>query len=142
MLSNSIQVLQEVPQQDEMFVIGDVKVVPNLSGTCPPGKPLGLYFQIYNAAVDQTTQDPSLRVGYKLFRDDRLLMQTADDRGQSIQYSSEQRVVVVKLLSVAGLEPGSYQIRVDVEDLISGQKLDLAQDFTVPSTASQQASLN
>src|SRR2546429_377075 len=40
------------------FVIGQTKVIPNVSGVYHRGTPVGVYMQIYNAGVDQTTFRP------------------------------------------------------------------------------------
>src|SRR5207253_6448331 len=52
-----------------MFTIGNVKVIPNVSGTFHRGSPVGLYMQIYNAGIDQTTLRPSVDVEYALLKD-------------------------------------------------------------------------
>src|SRR5882762_7724178 len=51
------------------FVIGQVKVIPNVSGVYHKGQPVGVYMQIYNAGVDQTTLRPSVDVEYALLKD-------------------------------------------------------------------------
>src|SRR5205807_3347265 len=52
-----------------MFAIGNVKVIPNVSGTYHKGTPVGIYMQIYNAGIDQTTLRPSIDVEYALMKD-------------------------------------------------------------------------
>jgi GWxTD domain-containing protein len=44
------------------FVIGQTKVIPNVSGSYHRGQPVGVYMQVYNAGVDQTTLRPSVYV--------------------------------------------------------------------------------
>jgi len=51
-----------------MFTIGNVKVIPNVSGTYHKGTPVGIYLQIYNAGIDQTTLRPSVEVEYALIK--------------------------------------------------------------------------
>ena len=41
------------------FIIGSAKVVPNLSGVYKKGQEVGIYMQVYNAGIDQTTLRPS-----------------------------------------------------------------------------------
>ena len=45
-----------------MFVIGNAKVIPNLEGNFKQGDPVGIYLQVYNAEVDQTTLRPAVDV--------------------------------------------------------------------------------
>ena len=131
LLSPGIQVLDGVPHREEMFVIGDVKVLPNLRKTFDPRQSLCLYFQVYNADIDQETMKPHLSVAYQLLKNGEILKVRPDPEGQSIQYSSDQRVVFIQSLSLAGLESGDYRIGVEVEDRLSGNHLQLAEDFTV-----------
>ena len=131
LLSGGIQVLDTVPNREEMFVIGDVKVLPNLRKRFDPRQSLCLYFQVYNADIDQETMKPHLSVAYQLVKNGEVLKVRPDPEGQSIQFSSDQRVVFIQALSLAGLESGDYQVAVVVEDRLSGHHLQLAEDFTV-----------
>ncbi len=130
-LADLIEPLDSIPDIDEMFVIGDVKVVPDLSKSFSPGKPLGLYFQIYNAQIDQSSLQPSLTIAYTLLKDGKLLRQTTDQRGEAIQYFSADRVVVTKLLSIDGLPAGPYRVMVEIGDHLSGERVEFVQSFTV-----------
>jgi GWxTD domain-containing protein len=130
-LADRIEPLDEVPDINEMFVIGDLKVVPNMAKTFSRGKPLGLYFQIYNAKIDQSSLQPALRIAYKLLKDGKLFKQTTDQQGDSIQYFSDDRVVVTKLLSVDALPAGPYRIMVEIADQLSGERVEFVQAFTV-----------
>ena len=49
-----------------MFVIGNAKVIPNLSGVYKQGEEVGVYLQVYNAQIDQTTLRPAVDVEYVL----------------------------------------------------------------------------
>jgi hypothetical protein len=49
-----------------MFIIGNAKVIPNLSGVYKKGQELGVYLQVYNAEIDQTTLRPAVEVEYVL----------------------------------------------------------------------------
>src|SRR5204863_9362387 len=62
-----------------MFTIGNVKVIPNVSGTYHRGAPIGLYMQIYNAGIDQTTLLPSMDVEYALIKDGKELGKQMED---------------------------------------------------------------
>jgi len=55
------------------FVIGTTKVIPNVSGVYKRGQPVGVYLQIYNAGIDQTTLRPSVDVEYALIKDGKEL---------------------------------------------------------------------
>jgi GWxTD domain-containing protein len=130
-LANVIQPLQSIPTGNPMFVLGDVKVVPKLDKRFTPATPLGVYLQVYNAALDQQTLTPSLRVVFTLFRDGRALKAATDEKGESTQFSSGLRTVLIKELSLEGLEPGPYKIQVEVTDAVTGQKVAASETFEV-----------
>jgi GWxTD domain-containing protein len=50
------------PAGSHQFMIGDQKVIPNISGAFHRGSPIGVYLQIYNAGIDQTTLRPAVDV--------------------------------------------------------------------------------
>jgi GWxTD domain-containing protein len=122
-LSDSIQPLETVPGTNDMFVLGDVQILPRLNGEFTNTMPLGVYYQVYNASLDQSTLEPSLRVTYNLRRNGELLRTAVDENGESLQFFSGRRVVILKQLSLAGLEPGDYQIEVEVHDRLTDRRL-------------------
>lgn len=130
-LSDFIQILGDMPDKEEMFVLGDVRVLPSLSKTFHPGQALGLYLQIYNAGIDQKTMTPSLKVVCRLLKGDEVLKEVTDPDGRSIQYYSDQRVVLLQRFSLDGLESGDYRVAVGVEDQLSGQSLKLSEKFKI-----------
>jgi 5-hydroxyisourate hydrolase-like protein (transthyretin family) len=112
-----------------MFQIGNVKVIPNVSGSYHRGAPIGVYMQIYNAGIDQTTLRPSVDVEYALMKDGKELGKQMEDwRGNS---DSGQRLTLARLMDSRGLTPGDYSIEVRVRDRVSGQSLVQSQKFTV-----------
>jgi hypothetical protein len=100
--------------------------------------PLGIYFQVYNVTLDQTSLAPSLFVYYKLVKDGRVLKMASDENGESTQFASGQRVVLVKNLSLEGLEPGDYQVQVEVVDRLSDRRVHANGAFTL-ATAERAA---
>jgi hypothetical protein len=112
-----------------MFTIGNVKVIPNVSGAYRRGAPVGIYMQIYNAGIDQTTLRPSVDVEYGLLKDGKEIFKQAEDwRGNS---DSGQRLTLARLLDSRNLNPGDYTVEVRVRDRVSGQSLVQTAKFTV-----------
>lgn len=113
----------------EMFLIGQNKVIPNVSGIYHKGNEVGIYMQIYNAGVDQTTLRPSVDVEYVLTRDGKQIGTQAEDwRGMS---DSGQRLTLARLLPTTGLAPGQYKIEIRIHDRVSGQTLSPSAEFTL-----------
>jgi GWxTD domain-containing protein len=111
------------------FVIGQSKVIPNVSGIYRRGQPVGVYMQIYNAGIDQTTLRPSVDVEYVLLKDSKELGKQAEDwRGLS---DSGQRLTLARLIDSSGLAAGEYQLAIRIRDRVSGQTLSPSAKFTV-----------
>jgi GWxTD domain-containing protein len=122
-LSDHIQMLEETPKDDQMFVIGDVWIRPRVDKTFLSGKALGVYLQVHNASLDQATGAPSLTVRYALRRGDKPAVEQIDRTGESVQFYSGQRVVLIRILPLKDVEPGDYRVDVEVKDNITNQTL-------------------
>jgi hypothetical protein len=131
-LSNQIQILERVPDADEMFVLGDVKILPSLSKEFEDGQKMGVYFQIYNLATDQSTLAPSVSAQFDIQRDGQLVARIIDSGSQSIQYFSSDRAVFIKEVSLAGFDAGKYNLRVKVSDQLAGKEIMLDDQFSIP----------
>jgi hypothetical protein len=116
----------------QMFVIGNAKVIPNLSGTYKAGQEVGIYLQVYNAGVDQTTLRPAVDVNYVLTKGGKEILQQAEDwSGLS---DSGQRLTLARLLPTTLMPAGDYEIKVIIKDRVSGQVLNddkLKAKFTI-----------
>jgi GWxTD domain-containing protein len=127
-LASKLQGLGDQPAVG-MFTIGNVKVIPNVSGSYHRGSPVGIYMQIYNAGIDQTTLRPSVDVEYALMKDGKEIFKQPEDwRGNS---DSGQRLTLARLLDSSRLSPGDYSIEVRVRDRVSGQSLSQTAKFTI-----------
>jgi GWxTD domain-containing protein len=111
------------------FVIGQQKVIPNVAGIYRRGHPVGVYLQVYNAGIDQTTLRPSVDVEYLLSKDGKEVGKQAEDwRGMS---DSGQRLTLARLLDTQALAFGEYELTIRIRDRVSGQTLAPAAKFTV-----------
>jgi len=111
------------------FVIGNAKVIPNLSGRYKQGQELGLYMQVYNAGIDQTTLRPAVDVEYVLTRDGKeVLRQPEDWSGLS---DSGQRLTLARLLPTDRMPLGDYELKVVTKDRVGGQIIENKGKFTI-----------
>jgi GWxTD domain-containing protein len=124
-VSNAIRPLAEIPDGDPMFVIGDVWVLPILSNTFFREEPLGIYLQVYGMAFDESTLEPSLRIRYQALKNGEPVAEYVDEEGVTIQFYSPRRVVLIGGVPVQELEPGNYQVRVEVTDRITGETVEV-----------------
>ena len=111
------------------FVIGGAKVIPSLDGVFKRGSDVGLYLQVYNAGIDQTTLRPAVDVEYVLSKGGKeILKQPEDWKGLS---DSSQRLTLARLLPTTMLEPGEYEIKVVTKDRIPGSVVENKGKFTI-----------
>lgn len=112
-----------------MFVIGDAKVIPNLKGNYKVGQQVGLYMQVYNAGIDQTTLRPAVDVEYVLSKGGKeILRQPEDWSGLS---DSGQRLTLARLMPTDNLAKGDYEIKVLTKDRVSGQVIENKSNFII-----------
>jgi len=112
-----------------MFVIGTAKVIPNLTGIYKKGQEVGIYMQVYNAGIDQTTLRPAVDVQYVLMKDGKeVLNQPENWEGLS---DSGQRLTLARLLPTNGMPLGDYELKVKIKDRVSGQLLEKSSKFTI-----------
>lgn len=112
-----------------MFVIGGAKVIPNLAGVYKKGQPVGIYIQVYNAGVDQTTLRPAVDVQYVLTKGGKEIFRDTEDwAGLS---DSGQRLTLARLIPTESLAKGEYQIKIYIKDKVTGQVLEPKGSFTV-----------
>lgn len=111
------------------FIIGTTKVIPNLSGVFRRSEPVGIYLQIYNAGIDQTTLKPAADAEYVLLKDGKVLSKHAEDW---LRISDAgQRLTLTRLFETHSLGPGNYQIQVNVRDQVTGQTISPSANFTI-----------
>lgn len=111
------------------FVIGDKKVVPNLSGVYKKGREIGVYLQVYNAGIDQMTLKPSVDVEYVLLQNGKeISAQKENWEGLS---DAGQRLTLARLIPTAALPVGNYELKIKINDRVGNQYLEPAGKFTV-----------
>lgn len=112
------------------FVIGSAKVVPNLSGVYKKGQDVGVYLQVYNTGIDQTTLRPAVDVVYVLTKDGKeILRQNENWEGLS---DSGQRLTLARLIPTGGLATGDYELKIKIKDRVKdNQTLEPSAKFTV-----------
>jgi GWxTD domain-containing protein len=112
-----------------MFTIGEFKVIPNVSANYRRGDPLGLYMQVYNTGIDQTTLRPSVDVEYAILRGGKEVAKQPEDwKGTS---DAGQRLTLARMLRTDELTPGDYELAIRIRDRVTGQNITQTAKFTV-----------
>jgi GWxTD domain-containing protein len=123
--------LNRFPEQAEMFVLGDMKVIPSVDHQFRVRELIGIYAQAYQFDVDQTLLKPVVGVRYEVLRGDRVVKTLDDPSGKTVAFASGQRLVLTNSLPTGDLEVGEYQIRIRVEDRLSSRKGEVRTKFTL-----------
>lgn len=127
-LASVIEEVTAVPGSRQ-FVIGDKKVIPNLAAEYHRGSPVGIYMQIYNSGIDQTTLRPSVDVQYVLLKDGQELRRQIEDwHGTN---TTGDRLTLARLIDSRSLEPGDYEVEVRAHDRVSDQTLRQTAKFKI-----------
>ena len=111
------------------FMIGQTKVIPNISGIYHRGQPVGVYLELYNAGIDQTTLRPSVDVEYLLQKDGKQFYKQVEDwRGIG---DSGKRLTLARMIDTREFSAGEYELTIRIHDRVSGQELAPAAKFTL-----------
>ncbi len=94
------------------------------------GQEVGIYLQVYNAEIDQTTLRPAVDVTIICSVKDgkEVLRQHEDWTGLS---DSGQRLTLARLLPTMNMPTGNYNIRVEIKDRVGGQLIKNEEKFTI-----------
>ena len=130
-LANSVANAPKQLDRLQQYVLGDLKVVPNVKSEYFQGQNLIPYMQIYNVAIDQTNLKPSVEVKFAVKKDGKTVEELEDLAGNSMQFFSGERVVVLAQIPLENVTPGEYKLEVMVRDKITGGTLTNSTDFRV-----------
>jgi hypothetical protein len=130
-LANSVTPVPTNVDQLAQFVIGDMKVQPNVTTEYRDGQNLIPYLQVYNAGIDQTTLEPSVEITYEVKSGDKVLEEVKDAAGSTVQFFSGLRLVVVSRIPLKSVAPGDYQLEIKVLDKIANKTMVVSTPFKV-----------
>jgi hypothetical protein len=132
-LANQLESLEEFPDAPETYVIGDMRVVPNVVRKFESDDQLGIYLQVYNPSLDSSEFTPAVSVEYTITKGPEIMGQSIDETGATLAFHSARRLVLAKNIVLRGVEAGRYQLTVKVDDQISGRALTSQEEFEVES---------
>jgi len=130
-LANSIAPTRTTSDQLQQYVIGDMKVVPNVRSEYLQGQNLLPYMQVYNMDIDQTKQNPSLDVTFTIKNGDKVIEELKGNPFNSEQLFYGLRVVVLGKIPLNAISPGKYKLEIKVVDNISNKSVSTTADFKV-----------
>jgi len=139
-LANDIRKAPENATNLDQYVIGDMRVKPNVNSKYIPGQNLVPYMQIYGMEIDQATQQPSLDVTFIIKKDGKdgtVVKEIQSSAENSDQSYYGMRVVLIGKFPI-DLPPDKYKLEILVLDKISNSRLITATDFTVDNPAKKE----
>lgn len=119
--------IEKIPSKlvgsDQQFVIGSMKVRPSVNVTFDRQQNLGIYLQVYNLAVDEQTNRPSVQVEYTITNDkDKSQVLNYVETPEKVEGASSQ-MTIEKLMRLDSLKPGKYNVQIKISDNISKQTI-------------------
>ncbi len=130
-LAKQLEPLDAFPETPQSFVLGDVRVVPNVIRRFKSKDALGVYLQVYNPILDASTSEPAVSIQYTITSKGTVVASATDTTGQTIEYAGPDRLVLVRKMKLENLEKGRYRLTVKIDDAISGQSSTSEADFEV-----------
>jgi GWxTD domain-containing protein len=116
---------------DQQFIIGSIKVRPNVTESFARDQNLGIYLQVYNLAVDEKTNRPSVQIEYTITNEkDKSQVLNFVETPDKVEGATAQ-MTIEKLMRLDSLQPGKYNVQVKVSDNISKQTIVLSASFEV-----------
>ncbi len=132
--------IERVPSREiglGQFVLGASKVRPKLDQTFTADQRMGIYFQVYNLQVDPETNRSSALVDYVIRRGEEEIFRMRETSEELKQRGSQ--LTIEKLVPLAQLEPGKYDLEIQVTDNLSQQTVSSKAEFTVKPASSTAA---
>jgi hypothetical protein len=113
------------------FVLGDSKVRPRMNSEYTTTDNMGIYLQVYNVKVDETSHKSDTAIHFSVTRDKETLpVFQRDETGTEIGQTGDQ-VTIQGLLSLTSFAPGKYKFEIQIKDKLANQDLLRSAEFTV-----------
>ncbi len=124
--------IERVPSKDVgrgQFVIGDLKVRPVVGDEFSTQDRMGIYVQIYNLGVNETSHKPDARIEYAILRGDQAVFNYAETT-TDLNVSGQQ-LTLEKVMGLGSLEPGNYKLQITVTDNVTQQTIQPSAEFRI-----------
>lgn len=135
--------MQMVPTKEigaGQFIIGDTFVRPRVTGgpkdpaTFQRNQKLNFWMQVYNLGINDKTRKNSATIHYQIVNlgSHKTLLNSSETSAEvGANSSNADQLTLEKSLSLASLEPGKYQVKIQVDDHITNQQVAESAPFIV-----------
>jgi GWxTD domain-containing protein len=111
------------------WILGGMKVRPNVKDEFRRNADLKVWFQVYNLKVDDQTHKPSATLEMLITRNGqevRKIVESSDELS-----GAAQQMTLTKNVALAEFEPGEYSLQVKVTDNLSKEIISSTEKFAV-----------
>lgn len=112
-----------------LFTFGGLKVVPEVDAAFRRDEEMGFYFQVYGLQVDPSTSRPKARVEFAVTP--RGKEPAAWRNASDLLMPFGTHATVARIGSLSAFQPGDYDLRIRVTDLISGLEASGTRAFSI-----------
>lgn len=124
--------LERVPTKNVgtgQFVLGETKVRPVISKDLTPADRMGIYMQVYNLAIDETSHKPNATIHYSIVRGGATVFQHSETTND-LEHAGQQ-ITLEKLLPLDTFKPGEYTLNIKITDHIREQTIEPTARFRI-----------
>src|SRR5579864_3793525 len=116
-----------------MFVIGSTKVRPKLDQNFGATQPIGVYSQVYNLKIDESSHKNNASVDIQIFQGDKAVKHVTQTSEQLHQ--SGEQLTLQESIPAQTLPPGTYRIDIKTTDALANQSISRSAEFKVTPPA-------
>src|SRR6266568_475568 len=119
------------------FVLGSSKVRPKMNAEFITSEKLGIYMQLYNLKVDETSHRPRASIQYRVTKGGQEVWGITEYSDQLKQASDQ--ITIERQLPLSPLGPGKYKLEITATDQLNNQKISKTAEFTVKAAPEVKA---
>jgi len=128
-LADQIETVPSTQTGTGQFVLNSYKVRPHLSQEFSSTDKLGIFLQLYNLKLDETSHKTNVSVVYRITKDKQETWRKVETPDHLHQ--GGEQLTVERLIPVTSLVPGRYTIEVTAIDLLTYDTVIRTADFIV-----------
>jgi GWxTD domain-containing protein len=111
------------------FVLNSFKVRPRLSNEFSSSDKVGIFLQLYNLKVDQSSHKTSVSVAYRITKDQQEIWRAVETPDHL--HPGGEQLTIERFIPVTSLVPGRYSIEVTAIDLLTKDTVIRTAEFAV-----------
>ena len=128
-LADQIETVPTAQIGTGQFVLNSYKVRPRLSQVFSSNDKLGVFLQLYNLKLDETSHKTDVSVAYRIVKDQQEVWR-AVETPDHLHQGGEQ-LTIQRYLPVASLAPGRYTVEIIAIDLLTNETIARSAEFTL-----------